>query len=163
MGAVGLGGLARQSEVEGPVGLRRVPEQVDQPRRRAAAGQPVQAVVEAPVCRQLPATSRRRGGCATGSSGRFEQSEIGGGRTPDTAPQRVCLEHAPEAIHLLQLRQVELGDRVATPWPVGDETLARQRPQGFSQRNQAHAGALRPGLLVHPLTGSQLSVEDRSA
>ena len=85
VGAVGLGCLARQHVVERPVGLGRVPEHVDQPRRGAAAGEPVQPVVEAPVRRQLPGDVAGRGRLATGVGGCLERVQVGGRRPSDAA------------------------------------------------------------------------------
>ena len=53
VGAVGLGRCARQHVVERAVGLRRVPEDVEQPRLRPAARERVEPVVEAPVRGEL--------------------------------------------------------------------------------------------------------------
>ena len=78
----------------------------------------------------------------------------------DPATECVGLEQLPEAIDLLELRGVELGDCVSTPRPVGHEAFPGERPQRFPHRNQAHPGPLRPGLLVDALARAQLAVED---
>ena len=152
-----------QHVVERAVGLGRVPEEVEQPRLGPAAGERVEPVVEAPVRGELAGDVAGRGCLGAVVGGRLERAQVGGRRPFDAEQERIRLEQAPEAIHLLELGEVELGHRVAATRPVGDETLAGERAQRLPDRDQAHAGALGPRLLVDPLARPELAVEDRRA
>src|SRR3954470_6450890 len=102
MGAVGLRRCAPPTLIELPVGLGRVPEDVEQPRLRTAAGERVEPVVEAPVRGKLAGDVTGRGcsGAVVGSS--LERAQVCGSRPFDAEQESIRLEETAEAIDLFE-------------------------------------------------------------
>ena len=163
MCAVGFVRLAGEGVVQRAVGLGRVPQEIDQAGRRPARSECVEPVVEATVGSELARDVTPAGRGPAGVGVLLERCDIVARRGRHAAEEGVRLEDLAEPVDLLELGEVELGDRIAPPGPVGDEPFPGERAERLPERNQADARPLGPRFLVHALARAELAVEDRCA
>ena len=108
----------------------------------------------------MSASSAARSQAATRSD---ETVEVDLGQQRYGGPDGLLLEQLTDPVHLLEVRQRELGDEVAAVRDVGDGALALEDLQGLAQRHAGDAEALGQRVLAHLLPGMQTAGGDRTA
>ena len=74
--------------------------------------------------------------------------------------RRPTLDQPAQVVDLVQVVEVELGDEVAAPRPVGELTLLLEHRQRFAHRRQADPEPLGDLLLAHPVAWFQLARDE---